>query len=109
MGFVPKMKKPYNALVYMDDFAGCESGRRAMAAFQALGRLLEELGVQESVPKACPPSTRMKFLGVLFDTISMSMRIDQGKLEEIASLSKMWARKTVATKQELQSIPGKIM
>ena len=109
MGIVPGMKKPYNALVYMDDFAGCESGRRAMAAFEALGKLLEELGVQESVAKACPPSTRMKFLGVEFDTVSMSMRIDQGKLEEITSLSKMWARKTVATKQELQSILGKIM
>ena len=109
MGLVPGIEKLYNALVYMDDFAGCESGGRAMAAFEALGKLLVDLGVQESFSKACPPSTRMTFLGVEFDTVSMNMRIDQGKLEEITSLSKMWARKTVATKQELQSILGKIM
>ena len=109
LGIIPGVDKPYNAVVYMDDFAGCETGKRAMEAFMALGKLLEDLGVQESSSKACPPSTKMKFLGVEFDTVAMSMRIDQGKLEEITSLSRMWARKTVATKQELQSILGKIM
>ena len=101
--------KPYNAVVYMDDFAGCEVGRRATAAFEALGKLLEELGVQESTSKACPPSTKMKFLGVEFDTVAMSMSVDADKLKEITTLSKVWARKTVATKQDLQSILGKLM
>ena len=39
----------------------------------------------------------------------MSMRIEQSKLEDITSLSRMRARKTVTTKKELQSILGKIM
>ena len=99
----------FNAVVYMDDFAGCESGTRATDAFEALGSLLVELGIQESVDKACSPSTTMKFLGVEFDTISMSMRVDEAKLQEITALSKTWARKTVATKQQLQSILGKLM
>ena len=100
---------PYNAVVYMDDFAGCEFGYRATEAFEELGRLLAELGVDESLDKACPPSTKMKFLGVEFDTQAMSMRIDNTKLQEIKQLSKTWARKTVATKEELQSILGKLM
>ena len=93
----------------MDDFAGCEFGYRATEAFEELGRLLAELGVDESLDKACPPSTKMKFLGVEFDTQAMSMRIDNTKLQEIKQLSKTWARKTVATKEELQSILGKLM
>lgn len=109
MGIVLNNPHPYNAIVYMDDFAGCEIGSRALAAFNALGQLLADLGVQESVDKASKPSTQMKFLGVEFDTISMCMRIDETKLQEITMLSQSWARKTVATKQELQSILGKIM
>ena len=99
----------YNAIVYMDDFAGCEIGPRAQTAFEKLGCLLTELGVQESTEKACPPSTIMKFLGVEFDTTKMTMRIDSEKLKEVTMLAKSWARKTVATKQELQSILGKLM
>ena len=51
----------------------------------------------------------MKFLGVEFDSITMSMRVDEGKRQEITTLVKKWAKKTVATKQELQSILGKLM
>ena len=108
-GVVPDCPELFNAVVYMDDFAGCETGPRATTAFDALGRLLTALGVQESASKACSPSTRMKFLGVEFDTNTMSMRVDEDKLQEITMLSKAWARKTVATKQELQSILGKLM
>ena len=99
----------FSAMVYMDDFAGCETGQRAFTAFDSLGKLLAELGVQESTEKASPPSTTMKFLGVEFDTVAMAMRIDKEKLKEITTLSKVWARKTVATKQDLQSILGKLM
>ena len=94
----------FSAMVYMDDFAGCEVGSRALVAFDALGALLAELGIQESTEKAHPPSTTMKFLGVEFDTVAMAMRIDADKLKEITTLSKIWARKTVATEQDLQAI-----
>ena len=99
----------FNAVVYMDDFGGCDSAEKAWKAYEALGKLLVELGVEESADKACPPTTTMKFLGIEFDTIAMTMRIDHEKLKEITSLSKMWSRKTVATKQELQSVLGKLM
>ena len=99
----------FQALVYMDDFAGCEMGPAAQKAFNALGRLLIELGVRESVEKACPPSTTMRFLGVEFDTSEMCMRIDEDKRLDLQSLTLMWSRKTVASKQELQSILGKLI
>ena len=34
---------------------------------------------------------------------------DSEKLKEITTISKIWSRKTVATKQELQSVLGKLM
>ena len=108
-GVTKEQLEEFCAVVYMDDFAGCEIGERASVAYETLGNLLVKLGVQESEDKAHPPSTIMKFLGVEFNTITMSMRIDIEKLKEITTLSKIWARKTVATKQELQSILGKLM
>ena len=106
---VSSVQPEFCAMVYMDDFAGCETGDRASVAFETLGNLLPKLGIQESEDKAQAPSTTMKFLGVQFDTLSMSMKIDEEKLKEITMLSKTWSRKTVATKQELQSILGKLM
>ena len=99
----------FNALVYMDDFAGCERGDTAQLAFDTLGKLLSDLGIRESFEKASPPSTTMKFLGVEFDTLNMCMRVDESKRIEIQTLSVLWSRKTVATKQELQSILGKLI
>ena len=108
LGF-EKFKIAYKALVYMDDFGGCERGSKAWTAFNDLGKLLSDLGIQESEKKACPPSTKMKFLGVEFDTNDMAMRIDDTKRMEITALARVWSRKTVASKEELQSILGKLM
>ena len=108
LGF-KKFKVEYNAVVYMDDFGGCERGSKAIAAFEDLGKLLSDLGIQESEKKACSPSTKMLFLGVEFDTVDMAMRIDVTKRMEITALAQVWSRKTVATKEELQSILGKLM
>ena len=99
----------FNALVYQDDFAGCERGAKATLAYDSLGKLLSDLGIRESLDKASPPSTTMTFLGVEFDTESMCMRVNETKRKEIQSLSLLWSRKTVATKQELQSILGKLI
>ena len=99
----------FNALVYMDDFAGCERGARAQLAFDTLGKLLSDLGVRESSDKASSPSTKMKFFGVEFDTINMCMKVDEDKRAEVQHLAVHWSKKTVATKQELQSILGKLI
>ena len=100
---------PYNCMVYIDDFGGAEVGERANEAYEALGHLLETLGIEESHKKALPPSTKMVFLGVEFDTIAMCMRIGDDKLEEVKDTIQKWFRKTVATKEELQSLQGQLM
>ena len=106
---IKKFLIAYNAVVYMDDFGGCETGEKALTAFNDLGELLAEVGIQESKKEACPPSTKMLFLGVEFDSIDMAMRVDDSKRMEVTALAKTWSRKTVATKEELQSVLGKLM
>ena len=61
----PDREQPFNCMNYSDDFSGCESSlHRAEAAFLVLGNLLTELGLQESVEKACSPAPSMVFLGI---------------------------------------------
>ena len=40
--------------------------------------------------KACPPATKMVFIGVLFDTETLTLLVTQGRLEEIKLLIKAW-------------------
>ena len=100
---------PYNALVYMDDFAGAETGEKAWDAFNHLGKLLSDLGIIESEKKASPPSTKMLFLGIEFDTMEMVMRVGDGKRLELKMTVGNWYKRTVASKEELQSLQGQLM
>ena len=104
-----KFQELYNAMVYMDDYGGCERGEKAFTAFFDLGKLLADLGIKESKKKALPPSTKMTFLGVEFDSMDMAMRVNDTKRVEITALAKSWSRRTVASKEDLQSILGKLM
>ena len=85
-------------MVYMDDFAGAEHGHRATEAFTDMGTLISDLGIIESEKKASPPSTKMLFLGVEFDTVEMCMRVGDEKRSEVKSTVNKWLKSTVATK-----------
>jgi hypothetical protein len=52
-------KNGIQILNYLDDLAGCEEEQYCNFAFDFLGKLLQDCGIEESVDKACPPSTRM--------------------------------------------------
>jgi len=69
----------YAIVNYIDDFAGAEVTDRAQGAYDRLGSLLSELGLSESKAKACPPSTSMSFLGVLFDSGAGTLKCNQGE------------------------------
>ena len=46
-------------LNYLDDLAGCKEERYSNFAFDFLGKLLQDCGIEESVDKACPPPSRV--------------------------------------------------
>ena len=108
-GLDTDMEKPFNCVNYSDDMGGVEETKdRAMESFIQLGWLMEDLGLEESVKKAEPPSQAMTYLGVMFDSSSMVMRVPPEKLSEIKSEIKLWVRKTTITRRDLQSLLGKL-
>ena len=106
----PGKQLPYNSVNYSDDMAWCEATtHKAEASYKAMGDLLSELGLVESQDKACAPSTVMTFLGVSFDTETLTMSVPADKLEELRAELGIWKRKTTVVKRDLQSILGKLL
>ena len=95
-------------LNYLDDLASAEKKELAEFSFLTLRTMLKKCGIEESVDKACPPSTVMPFLGVLFNTETMTLEVTPGRLEEIRSLISMWLKKETASLKEIQSLLGKL-
>ena len=93
---------------YLDDFIGVVPTARALQDYEYCGSLLRELGLQESLSKACPPSTIMTCLGVQINTVDMTLSVTSERLEELVVLLSHWLTKKSATKSELQSLVGKL-
>ena len=86
-------------LNYLDDFASAESKQVAPFAFNLLRELFSRSGLEEALDKACPPSEVMIFLGVLFNTNTMTMEITPERLLEIRSLIKKMVSQTKCVSQ----------
>ena len=109
LGLNTDEEKPYNVENYVDDMGGVEATlERAKAAYEALGLLLTDLGLVESLEKAEAPTTTITYLGVEFDSNAMEMRVPAEKLEEIKSEIRRWLRRKTISKKELQSLLGKL-
>ena len=57
--------------------------------------------------KATPPSTKMVFIGILFDTDNLTISVNENRLSEIIDLVTVWLDKCSSSKKELQSLLGK--
>ena len=100
---------PYNVCNYSDDLGGVEKTmERAMASYNKLNWLLTDLGLEESVKKAEPPTTCITYLGVQFDSLKMTMSVPPEKVTEIKAEIGLWVRKTTITRRDLQSLLGKL-
>ena len=95
-------------LNYLDDFASTETQNKAEFVYQTLGAILEKCGIEEAKDKSCPPSTIMTFVGVLFNTATLTIEITPGRLAEIKLLIVVWLNKSKATLKEVQSLLGKL-
>ena len=96
-------------LQYVDDCVGVEADKAtASAAYGNLRNVVAELGLQEAPDKLCPPSPRMEFIGVTFDTVTGTISIPGEKVKEIMALVRDWQGRTSATKHQLQSLLGKL-
>lgn len=95
-------------LNYLDDLAGAEIHENAEFAYKTLSYVLQKSGIQEASNKSSPPATVMTFLGVLFNSESMTLEITPERLIEIQALIKSWVVKENASVKEIQSLLGKL-
>ena len=81
----------------LDDLGGANVPRLAMEAFEKMDKLLKELRVEESVSKACGPSTRMLFLRIVVDTIKMALDLNEMRLQGLMNLLQALGNKSHAS------------
>ena len=72
----------------------------------AVLQLFAELGLPVAADKLAEPSQTMVFLGVLFDTIAMTMSLEAARLQALLTELQLWRRRTHASRAELQSLIG---
>ena len=101
-------KAGYEGLNYLDDLGSAKIESLAETAYKFLGEILNRIGIVESEEKAQPPSCIATFLGVLFNTILMTMLITPDRLREINGILSQWKGKTSATLRDLQQLLGKL-
>lgn len=92
---------------YVDDFMILTRGLSASKlALESILKLFDELGIPISMNKLEGPSTSMIFLGILFDSDSMTIRLDDERLAFMHEQLSSWSDRSTASKAELQSILG---
>ena len=98
----------YVVFNYVDDFMSVDWEDAAWRAYNTMGNLLRDLGVQEAVDKSVPPSHLIEFLGILFDLIRMLIILPQDKCDDIRSELRQWRHVQIMTLNGLQSLAGKL-
>ena len=97
----------YYSRPYLDDFGGAEpSLTQATSALGALQNIMKELGIKEALHKVCPPAQTMVWLGILFNSLDMTMKIPEAKMAEIGETLRAWQGRQRATLREMQSLMG---
>ena len=98
----------YFLLNYVDDFVGAEIKEKAWDAYVTLTHILDKLGVETSKDKIVPPTTRLEFLGIMFDSRTMTMEISKEKMQDIQQELDTWLNKSKARHREVESLIGKL-
>ena len=102
-------EKGYDVLAYVDDFCGLSASLSdARRGFEEFSALTSHLGLKLAPDKTCPPSTTLEWLGFTFDSNELTISVPQEKLDELLKETQTWLHKKYATKQQIQSLAGKL-
>ena len=77
---------------------GAEEKHRIWQAYNDLIRILQELKVE-----LVPPTTQLEFIGIIFDSETMTMEISQDKMREIKEELDTWLLRSKARRKEVTS------
>ena len=93
---------------HLDDFIGVAPLEKVEKDFCKLGWLLQDISIWESEHKACPPSSIMVVLGILFNTIDMTISISPDRVDEIQAELEAWCNRAKMSPKQLESLIGKL-
>ena len=93
---------------YLYNFIGVAPPDRADKDFCKLGWLFQDIGFWESEHKACPPSSIMVVLGMMFNTINMTISIAPEWVNEIQAERDAWHNRAKMSCKQLESLIGKL-
>jgi hypothetical protein len=102
-------KKGFDIVAYLDDFwlAG-RTYEECMRALNTLIALLRKLGFAINYSKVEGPRQQLTFLGILFDSLAMTLQLPADKLKVLhTEICEFYLRSKVS-KRELQSLAGKL-
>lgn len=94
--------------VYIDDFYGAEIPDFSTQTFCRVNELFQELGLSTSPEKECPPSTCMVCLGILFNTVTMTLSVPSYRVDELQDELQRWLSLVSCTRRQLQCLLGKL-
>ena len=97
-----------NIYHYLDDFAvvGPPNSEDCAISLQKLKSVCEDLGVPLASDKEEGPSTKIKFLGIVIDTVKQELQLPADKLERLLDELQQWERREFCTKGDLESFIG---
>ena len=96
----------HDVINYIDDVIGFGTISTARPSFEALTKLLTDLGLDISIKKLVQPTTKVTCLGVEVDTKNFTVAIPHEKVAEIFQKCHQWTGKIHSTKKDLQSLLG---
>ena len=94
---------------YIDDTAGAALPPDATDHYNGLLDTMERLGLNAAIKKCQPPSVLMIWIGVLFDSVRMSMAIDPLKIEEALQLCREFMASDLVSLHNMQVFTGKLL
>lgn len=98
-----------NVIVYLDDFLIIgETKEQCNQNLLSTIRLLRYLGFAINYNKVIGPSQNLTFLGIVLDSVSMSLSLPENKLDELLQCLHETLTKKKASKKSLQSLAGKL-
>lgn len=104
-----KTRFGFTVIAYLDDFLIVEqSADRCRLALNTLLSVLRKLGFSINWSKLVGPTTRLVFLGVVIDSVKMTLELPDDKLCEFTNLLRTYVTKRRASKAQLETLCGKL-
>jgi len=102
-------RRGFTIVAYLDDFFLCGPNfHTCLQAYNTLIRLLRQLGFQVNWNKVTDPCQRLCFLGVVIDTVSGTLSLNEEKRKDLVNLLCSYQTRTRANRRSLESLAGKL-